>query len=355
MTRKISISVALASTALALSATMAFLSPAGAQGTCSVSSDDQSVDVEEQRMLGLINEYRATNGLNSLRLDAALTRAAAWFSRDMATKNYFPPNHVDSLGRDPGTRVTQCGAAWTEVHENIAAGRESAELTFEQWRTSPSHNTAMLAPGVSLAGIGRAFDAASVYRWYWTLELTAPASTDASFTTTTLAPTLRPLAPTVALPTSTSTSTTASTTSTTLAPPPPPLPPPPLPSRTEPPPLPTATPGAEPSTIGTPTPTTDIPLTIGTPAPAMDAPAVPPAGDTCGMLLARQAETNAQITDVVRSVSGSLGGPELHAVTAWLEQLRVATNGHMDALRADAGCSAAGPGGLDVTTAATAS
>jgi hypothetical protein len=54
--------------------------------------------------------------------------------------------------------------------ENIAAGNETAAKTFEQWKNSPGHNTNMLGEHYRAIGIGRAYDAASPYRWYWTTD-----------------------------------------------------------------------------------------------------------------------------------------------------------------------------------------
>ena len=100
--------VLLSSMTLAV-AWVASLGPsAGAQvaTACPVSSEDQAVDSQEQSLLNLINQYRQQNGKNVLTMHTTVTRAAAWFSRDMATKNYFPANHVDSNGRTIDQRLT---------------------------------------------------------------------------------------------------------------------------------------------------------------------------------------------------------------------------------------------------------
>jgi uncharacterized protein YkwD len=191
----------LATVAMVLVGLVAILPPANALTNCTVAAAELVSDTEEQDLIRRLNEYRTANGLNTVTLDTSVTRAATWFAVDMATKNYFPSNHVDSFGRNPATRLSQCDVAWTKANENIAAGYSTGAETFLQWRNSPSHNTNMLQPNVSLAGVGRAFDPAAVYGWYWTLNLTAPGSVDSSTTTST---------------TSTSTSSTSSTSSTTL-------------------------------------------------------------------------------------------------------------------------------------------
>jgi uncharacterized protein YkwD len=151
--------------------------PAWAQtAPCPVSSSDQTVDSEEQQLLDLVNTYRLNNGRAALTMDTAVTRAAAWFSRDMATRNYFPPTHVDMNGRDIPTRLTWCGVPWQAYRENIYAGSPDAEVVFEAWRNSSVHNTNMLATDITVAGVARSFNAGTQYGWYWVMDYTTPAA-----------------------------------------------------------------------------------------------------------------------------------------------------------------------------------
>ncbi|MDQ3977974.1 MAG: CAP domain-containing protein [Actinomycetota bacterium] len=186
-------------------------SHAGAQTTtaCPVSSTDQAIDSEEQVLLNLINQYRQQYGKNALAMHPTVTRAAAWFSRDMATKNYFPYNHVDSNGRTIDQRLSWCGASFTNWAENIYAGRPDAQSVFAAWRNSTGHNANMLRDGVTAAGIARAYGASTTYGWYWTLDLTNSSAVTAT-TSTTAAPTT-----TTTAPPSTTTTTAPATTTTT--------------------------------------------------------------------------------------------------------------------------------------------
>lgn len=59
----------------------------------------------------------------------SVTKAAAWFSRDMATRNYFPPNHVDSNGRTIDQRLAWCGVSFSNWAENIFADGPGARAT----------------------------------------------------------------------------------------------------------------------------------------------------------------------------------------------------------------------------------
>jgi uncharacterized protein YkwD len=149
--------------ALALSSA----APASAGPNCTVSS---AIDAEEQRFLQLINEHRADNDLGPLALSPKLTRAAAWKSAHMAANDYFA--HDDAgIDRDFVDRIRDCGyTANTWLGENIAAGKETAEDVFAQWRNSSGHNANMLNPNFNAIGIGRAFDDDSTYGWYWTTD-----------------------------------------------------------------------------------------------------------------------------------------------------------------------------------------
>jgi len=134
-----------------------------------IQAEAQSIDSEEQAMFSLINDYRAQNGKSQLKISASLTRAAEWMSGDMAAKNYF--SHTDSQGRDPFVRMTAFGYNYpTGRGENLAAGYNDAIRTFNQWKASPSHNSAMLNGNYNVVGVARVFGANTTYKWYWTTD-----------------------------------------------------------------------------------------------------------------------------------------------------------------------------------------
>lgn len=124
-------------------------------------------DAEENAFLGLINQYRAANGLGALVHTQTLGAAAEHHSVDMATNNYFSHPLLDgtSVAQNIANHGYPDRSTWGE---NIAAGNESAAATFEQWRTSPPHNANMLNPSFGAIGIGRAYGASSSFGTYWT-------------------------------------------------------------------------------------------------------------------------------------------------------------------------------------------
>ncbi|MDQ4132241.1 MAG: CAP domain-containing protein, partial [Actinomycetota bacterium] len=201
---------------------------------------------------------------------------------------------------------------------NIASGNATAEDTFRQWVTSPTHNTNMLATDVTHAGVGRAFNAGSTYRWYWTLDLVRPAVTPASSTSTTAGPTTT--SPATSTSSTTSTVPTPTTTVVTTAT--------------------TITPGAG--------PTTTTPASTTTTVPSLAA-----AGGLCAGLEAMKVEIDNELAALQQAVAGVLGQPE--ALFAPLEELRLATAAEIDVARSAAGCPAPAFAEFDVVTAATAS
>jgi uncharacterized protein YkwD len=287
-------------------------SPAQALTNCSVSAGDLVVDGEEQQMLQLINSYRTDTGLSPLSFDPDAARAAAWFSRDMASTNRFPADHVDSLGRGLGTRLTQCGASYTRAGENIAAGNASAEATFEQWRNSSGHDANMLRDDVTGAGIGRAYDAGSEYQWYWTLDLTA--SQSAPTTTAAAAPTTTT---TTTAPTTTTTTTTTELTTTTT---------------TE----------RAPATTRAPRGRTASPTTTVLTTSPTFATAPVPTGDLddadCQTLEEDRERFNTALTTLESALPDSLSGHQRAAVLAQLEMARVRGNAEFDEREAALAC-----------------
>jgi hypothetical protein len=103
----------------------------------------------------------------------------------MSTHNSF--SHTDSLGRDPETRIKDCGYPLISYGENIEQGSVTAQGVFDAWKNSPTHNANMLLATVREAGI------ASVNS-YWTLDMGSSTAVNPTGTGTipTVSPTLAP-------------------------------------------------------------------------------------------------------------------------------------------------------------------
>jgi uncharacterized protein YkwD len=128
---------------------------------------DYCAEPEERAFLKLINDYRIENGLWPLALSQTIAAAAEHHSADMATNNYF--GHGLSNGITWSQNMTDHGYTFNTYRgENIAAGNELASNTFMQWKNSATHNANMLNVNFYAIGIGRAYDASSTWKWYWT-------------------------------------------------------------------------------------------------------------------------------------------------------------------------------------------
>jgi hypothetical protein len=128
-----------------------------------------AADSEELAVVDLINSYREKNGLSKLAVSGALSKAALGHSTDMANKNFF--DHDSLNGASFADRIAATGYKTdTGLGENIAAGTQKGADTFEIWRKSPKHNEIMLGKDFKAVGIGRAYNAKSAYKWYWTAD-----------------------------------------------------------------------------------------------------------------------------------------------------------------------------------------
>jgi hypothetical protein len=151
---------------------------------CNVSNNLLTQTQAEQTALQLINNHRSQNGLSPLTWSTSLKRAAAWMSNDMSVNNSF--SHTDSLGRNPGQRITECGYVWTKYGENIYPNSNDPQKAFDAWKNSPPHNKNMLDANFKEVGIAEV-------NGFWTLDLgTSNQSGEISPTNAQTNPTINP-------------------------------------------------------------------------------------------------------------------------------------------------------------------
>ncbi len=139
------------------------------QKDCTVPSDQLQISSEEQKLLDEINAYRKQYGISQLVWSDSLVKAASWMSKDMLSRKSL--DHIDSLGRSTGIRVTDCGYVnYISLAENIDSGDINSVSVLSAWQHSPPHNTNLLNANYKEAGIALVSDSAS-NSFYWTLEL----------------------------------------------------------------------------------------------------------------------------------------------------------------------------------------
>jgi uncharacterized protein YkwD len=124
---------------------------------------------QENRVVQLVNAYRAKSHCGALRIDARLVRAARGHSQDMAARRYFA--HNTPQGVTPWTRIAQQGYPRTAEAENIAAGQSSASAVVTAWMNSPGHRANILNCSMRAVGVGLAYG--GPYHYYWTQDFGA--------------------------------------------------------------------------------------------------------------------------------------------------------------------------------------
>ena len=113
----------------------------------------------EHTTLCLLNHERRARGLEPLRAETRLSRAAQRHSDDMTRRYYFA--HVSPGGSDLRTRLAHAGylrgaGSWS-AGENIAWGSGWRARPLEivaSWMASPGHRANILSPAYRQIGLG---------------------------------------------------------------------------------------------------------------------------------------------------------------------------------------------------------
>ena len=128
---------------------------------------DIGIDATEQRVLDLINDERARNGLGPLVATQTLDAAADWMAQDIVT-NF---SHTDTLGRGLRDRLNAFDyPSNSAIRENIAAGYSDADTVVQAWIDSPGHYANILAADVQAIGVALHQDASSSYLNFWVTD-----------------------------------------------------------------------------------------------------------------------------------------------------------------------------------------
>ncbi len=125
----------------------------------------------DQKILELVNNERAKEGLDPLSIDSQLDQAANFHNDEMVRADMM--SHQLPGEADLGERVSATGYSWTRVAENIAAGYTTPEAVVEGWMNSPGHKENILNPEFIHIGIGYEYapdnnNALNDYDVYWT-------------------------------------------------------------------------------------------------------------------------------------------------------------------------------------------
>lgn len=116
---------------------------------CRAFASDSS-EITVQRVVELMNVYRAEESLPPLHLDSSLMRAAEARMRDMEDGGWW--SHESPEGTSPFTWIP-IDYDYVYAAENLAAGFETAPLLVQSWMESPGHRANILGAQYSDCGI----------------------------------------------------------------------------------------------------------------------------------------------------------------------------------------------------------
>jgi uncharacterized YkwD family protein/spore coat assembly protein SafA len=118
----------------------------------------------EQKVIDLVNQQRAYNGLQALKANWELCRVARYKSQDMIDKRYF--SHQSPTYGSPIRMMESFGIGFSAAGENIAYGQRTPQEVMNGWMNSPGHRSNILNPTYNQIGVGVA--KASNGTFYWT-------------------------------------------------------------------------------------------------------------------------------------------------------------------------------------------
>ena len=112
-------------------------------------------DITPSNIISLTNQERQLRGLQSLKSDVFLTKAASSKSSVMISRNYF--DHF-AFGISPWVLIDNSGYnngyGYAFAGENLAMDFNTAEGVVNAWMNSPAHRQNILNPNFEDTGIG---------------------------------------------------------------------------------------------------------------------------------------------------------------------------------------------------------
>lgn len=117
----------------------------------------------ELRVVTLVNQQRANNGLPALKLNWEVSRVARYKSQDMIDKKYF--DHQSPTYGSPFNMMENFGIKFSAAGENIAYGQKTPEAVMNSWMNSPGHRSNILNPTYNQIGVGAAKSSNGTFYW----------------------------------------------------------------------------------------------------------------------------------------------------------------------------------------------
>ncbi|PIR89670.1 hypothetical protein COS93_01160 [bacterium (Candidatus Gribaldobacteria) CG07_land_8_20_14_0_80_33_18] len=108
-------------------------------------------DITKTRLVELTNKTRETLGLQSLKVNPLLEKAAELKAQDMFSKGYF--SHYSPTGISPWYWIKLADYNYRSAGENLAIGFLDSNEVVNAWEDSPSHRENILNSNYSEIGI----------------------------------------------------------------------------------------------------------------------------------------------------------------------------------------------------------
>jgi hypothetical protein len=111
-----------------------------------------AINTSDDGLLEATNKERQNRGLQALKFNTVLDKAAQAKAEDMASKNYWSHNTPD--GREPWIFIETQNYDYRKAAENLAYGFSNSNSTLNGWMNSPGHRANVLDPELQEVGFG---------------------------------------------------------------------------------------------------------------------------------------------------------------------------------------------------------
>lgn len=129
-------------------------------------------EVDFERALDDLNNYRQAHGLGTLVYDERLSLASEVHAKDLAQAGII--SHTGTDGSGHGDRVQRQGYYFSIAGENVATGQKSWDDVFDAWKKSPGHNENLLRDDVTEFGLALVYEPTTTYSTYWAMIVASP-------------------------------------------------------------------------------------------------------------------------------------------------------------------------------------
>ena len=123
----------------------------GNTGNTQQNTQTSSMNADEKEIFNLINQQRANNGLEPLKVDEEVQRVARIKAQDMVDNNYF--SHTSPTYGSPFDMLKSFKISYNTAGENIA-GNSSNSGAVNAWMNSSGHKANILNSSFNYTGIG---------------------------------------------------------------------------------------------------------------------------------------------------------------------------------------------------------